>query len=87
MGFWIWILQVIVLLVAWKLVHLFFWNMRKMLGSQSLVLSMLITLVIAVAGVLVSHIWHTDWSEVIVLGALLGVANGEYEYNRGTTKS
>lgn len=86
MAVWTWILQVIVLLVVWKLIHLLFWNVRKVIGSGSLLLTMGITLIIAVIAVLVAHIWHTDWSQVIALAVLLGIAGGEYEYSRSADK-
>ena len=78
----IWIVQIIVLLVIWKGVHLLFWNLRKMLASTSLLLTMLVTVVIAILGVLLAHAVRGDWWLVVAFGVLLGLANGEYEYNR-----
>ncbi|MCY0875655.1 MAG: hypothetical protein OWT28_05245 [Firmicutes bacterium] len=86
MAFWSWILQVLVLLVVWKVIHLLYWNLRKALRSPSVFLSMVATLVIAVLGVVAAHVWHSAWSEVLLVGVLLGIAGGEYEYNRGGDK-
>jgi len=85
MEVWLWLLQILILLVAWKLVHLFFWNMRKMLANKSLLLSMLITLLIAILAVSLAHTWHSAWSQTLIVAALLGIANAEYEYNRTQT--
>ncbi len=77
-----WILQIVLLLVVWKVVHLLFWNLRKMLASASLLLTMLVTAVIAILGVVLAHAVHGDWWLTIAFGVMLGLANGEYEYNR-----
>ncbi|MCY0902908.1 MAG: hypothetical protein OWU32_12145 [Firmicutes bacterium] len=87
MGLWVWLVQLVALLVIWKVVHLLFWNMRKMLASSSLLLTMVITLLIGVAGVVFAHTWHGAWSQVLVLAVILGCASGEYEYNRTVTRS
>lgn len=84
MGVVIWILQVVVFLVLWKVVHLVFWNLRKMVGSRSLILTMVITLLIAVLAVIGTRAWHTSWAEVVTMGIIVGLANGEYEYNRSS---
>ncbi len=81
-----WILEVLVFLILWKVVHLLVWNLRKLLGIDSLLLSMVITLLIAIVAVSVFHAISGVWPQVIVAGILLGVVNGEYEYNRSQTK-
>ncbi|MCI0183488.1 MAG: hypothetical protein OWR52_07965 [Acidibacillus sp.] len=81
-----WILQVIVFLVIWKVVHLLFWNLRKGSGASSLLWSMLMTLVIAILGVIVAHMAHSSWVIVVGGSIILGIANGEYEYNRQLTR-
>lgn len=81
-----WVLQIVVFLALWKAAHLLFWNLRKMIGSTTLLLAMLITLLIAVLAVVLAHAEHAAWAEVMAYGLLLGVANGEYEYNRGLGK-
>ncbi len=82
MGVLIWILQVVVFLVIWKAVHLLFWNLRRLSGATSLAVTILVSLLIGMVGVICARAVHTPWAAVIAMAVLLGVANGEYEYNR-----
>ncbi len=81
-----WFVQIIAFLVVWKVVHLLFWNLRKGAGASSLVWAMVMTFVIAVLGVIIAHTSHTAWAILLGVSVLLGIANGEYEYNRELTR-
>ncbi len=82
MGILVWFLQVIVFLFVWKAAHLLFWNIRRLSGAASLPVTLLVTLLIGLAGVICARTITTPWAAVIATALLLGVANGEYEYNR-----
>ena len=87
MGFLVWILQLIVFLVVWKAVHLLFWNIRRLSDATSLAVTMLVTLLIGIVGVICARAISAPWPAVIATAVLLGVANGEYEYNRGISRN
>lgn len=86
MAILLWVLQMIVALVVWKVVHLLFWNLRRGFGIASLLFSMFVTFVIGLLIVLLAHVGYGSWFFVIGVSVILGVANGEYEYNRGLTR-
>ncbi|KYP81724.1 hypothetical protein [Ferroacidibacillus organovorans] len=82
MGLLVWILQIIAFLVVWKVVHLLYWNARKLLGSRSLLLTMFVTFCIALLAVILFHAFHTVWAGVLIAAFVLGIGNAEYELNR-----
>ena len=78
----IWVVQGVAFLAVWKAAHLLFWNARRMMPFRSLPAAMAVTAAIAAASVAVVHAARGDWATALAVAALLGVATGEYEYNR-----
>ena len=77
-----WILQIFLFLIIWKLTHIVFWFLRKKLSIPSLLLAAMITACIAVLAVIILHSIHGVYPLLIMVAILLGLASGEYEYNR-----
>ena len=86
-GVLVWIGQIVAFLAVWKVAHLLFWNLRKMTGFTSLFVAMAATLLIALAAVALLRAVDDSWAKVLLAALIVGVANGEYEYNRGMHSS
>ncbi len=83
MGILVWLVQIVAFLAVWKAAHLLFWNARRMTGLTSLPVTMGVTLVIAIVTVAFLHAVRGAWAEILLTALMVGVASGEYEYNRG----
>nr|NNM89961.1 hypothetical protein [Bacilli bacterium] len=77
-----WILQILFFLIVWKLTHILFWYFRRKLSVPSLLLAAIITACIAVLAVIILHVVHGVYPLLSMVAILLGLASGEYEYNR-----
>lgn len=87
MGILVWIVQIVAFLAVWKVAHLLFWNARRMTGFTSLPVTMAVTLFIAIVTVVLLHAVRGAWVEILLTALIVGVASGEYEYNRGMHSS
>ena len=87
MGILVWIVQIVAFLAVWKAAHLLFWNARRMTGFASLPVTMAVTLFIAIVTVALLHAVRGAWVEILLTALIVGVASGEYEYNRGMHSS
>lgn len=83
MGILVWVMQIVAFLAVWKVAHLLFWNARRMTGLASLPVAMGVTLLIAMAAVVLLHAVRGAWAEILLTALMVGLASGEYEYNRG----
>jgi uncharacterized membrane protein YczE len=77
-----WILQALVFLAAWKIAHLLYVNLRRLLRASSLALAVVAAAILAAGAVVIVHAPAGAWARDLLTAVLVGVAGGEFEFNR-----
>lgn len=77
-----WILQALVFLAVWKIAHLLYVNLRRLLRASSLALAVVVTAILAVGAVVIVNVPVDAWVRDLLTAVLVGAGSGEFEFNR-----
>ncbi len=78
----LWMAQACACVLMWKLCHVLFWNVRRLVRVQSFAMAASVTTVVALAVVALVHADVGAWLKLVACGGLIGIAVAEYEWDR-----